>query len=86
MNTLLSEMIRSLHELELGYRGELTMSDSMEELATSLFLDKVLISFIYLTKIHVERFKLKLKHFSTGSKTVGIAGLSISPLTCILVS
>ncbi len=30
MNTLLIEIKRSLHELNLGFAGELTMSDNME--------------------------------------------------------
>jgi dynein heavy chain len=41
MNTLISEMVRSLTELDLGLRGDLTISDAMEELANSLFLDRV---------------------------------------------
>ena len=41
MNTLLYEIIRSLRELQLGFAGELTMSDAMETLKTSLFLDKI---------------------------------------------
>lgn len=41
MNTLLAEIIRSLKELQLGFAGELTMSDAMENLMDALFLDKV---------------------------------------------
>jgi len=41
MNALLNEMVRSLEELSLGFQGELTMSDTMEDLAASLFLDRV---------------------------------------------
>lgn len=41
MNTLLAEMVRSLKELQLGFAGELTMSDAMEGLMDALFLDKV---------------------------------------------
>lgn len=41
MNTLLSEIIRSLKELQLGFAGELTMSDAMESLMDDLYLDKV---------------------------------------------
>jgi len=37
----LYEIVRSLIELDLGFRGELTVSDKMDELATSLFLDRV---------------------------------------------
>jgi dynein heavy chain len=41
MNALISEIVRSLVELDLGFRGELTVSDKMDDLATSLFLDRV---------------------------------------------
>jgi dynein heavy chain len=41
MNLLLNEIRRSLVELNLGFAGELTMSDSMDNLMTSLFLDKI---------------------------------------------
>ena len=41
MNLLLNEIRRSLVELNLGFAGELTMSDAMDGLLTSLFLDKV---------------------------------------------
>ena len=41
MNALLSELMRSLSELKLGFAGELTMSDAMDALKTSLFLDRI---------------------------------------------
>ena len=41
MNILTSEMKRSLKELDLGLKGELTMTADMEELSTSLFFDQV---------------------------------------------
>jgi dynein heavy chain len=41
MNVLLTEIKRSLAELNLGFAGELTMSDAMEGLMNNLFLDKV---------------------------------------------
>jgi dynein heavy chain len=41
MNILITEMIRSLKELQLGFAGELTMSDAMENLKTSLYLDRI---------------------------------------------
>eukprot|EP00744_Colponema_vietnamica_P000937 GILI01001621.1.p1 GENE.GILI01001621.1~~GILI01001621.1.p1 ORF type:complete len:2798 (-),score=990.63 GILI01001621.1:124-7776(-) len=41
MNYLLVEMMRSLAELDLGFKGELTMSDAMEYLIQCLFLDRV---------------------------------------------
>lgn len=40
MNTLLVEIVRSLKELQLGFAGELTMSDAMEGLMDALFMDK----------------------------------------------
>uniref|UniRef100_A0A8C5TKR5 Dynein axonemal heavy chain 17 n=1 Tax=Malurus cyaneus samueli TaxID=2593467 RepID=A0A8C5TKR5_9PASS len=41
MNILTAEIRRSLTELELGLRGELTMTSHMESLQNSLFLDVV---------------------------------------------
>ncbi len=41
MNQLVFEMNRSLNELQLGFKGELTMSEQMEQLANSLFLEKI---------------------------------------------
>ena len=41
MNILLGEMRRSLEELGQGFEGLLTMTDSMEELKDSLFLNRV---------------------------------------------
>jgi len=41
MNVLIVEIIRSLKELQLGFAGELTMSDAMETLQDALFLDRV---------------------------------------------
>jgi dynein heavy chain len=40
-NVLLAEIMRSLKELQLGFAGELTMSDAMETLKVSLFMDKI---------------------------------------------
>jgi len=40
INTLVAEMVRSLKELQLGFAGELTMSDSMEALQNALFMDE----------------------------------------------
>ena len=42
MNTLTREMKRSLNELDLGLKGELTMTSEMENLSNSLFFDQVL--------------------------------------------
>eukprot|EP00927_Polykrikos_kofoidii_P060882 TRINITY_DN55787_c0_g1_i1.p1 TRINITY_DN55787_c0_g1~~TRINITY_DN55787_c0_g1_i1.p1 ORF type:complete len:1359 (-),score=233.84 TRINITY_DN55787_c0_g1_i1:102-4157(-) len=36
MNTLVYEMVRGLSELQMGFRGELTMSEQMEQLADAL--------------------------------------------------
>ncbi|NXO09419.1 DYH9 protein, partial [Oriolus oriolus] len=41
MNVLTAEIRRSLAELELGLKGELTMTSDMENLQNSLFLDMV---------------------------------------------
>uniref|UniRef100_H2Y999 AAA+ ATPase domain-containing protein n=1 Tax=Ciona savignyi TaxID=51511 RepID=H2Y999_CIOSA len=41
MNTLIREIRRSLKELDLGLKGELTISSEMEEIQNALFLDKV---------------------------------------------
>ncbi len=41
MNVLLAEVARSLKELQLGFAGELTMSDAMESLKDTLYLDQV---------------------------------------------
>jgi dynein heavy chain len=41
MNVLLSEINRSIKELELGFLGELTMSESMEALMMALYMDQV---------------------------------------------
>merc|ERR1711871_195298 len=41
MNRLLREMVRSLAELSLGFAGELTMTDAMESLMNSLYMDRV---------------------------------------------
>lgn len=41
MNGLVGEILRSLIELDLGFKGDLTVSDAMEELAGALYLDRV---------------------------------------------
>lgn len=41
MNNLLAEMMRSLKELQLGFAGELTMSDAMDALKSALYLDRI---------------------------------------------
>jgi dynein heavy chain len=44
MNVLLFEINRSVKELQLAFAGELTMSDAMENLMMSLYMDKVPVS------------------------------------------
>lgn len=41
MNGLVYEMVRGLAELQLGFKGELTMSEQMESLADSLYMEKL---------------------------------------------
>jgi dynein heavy chain len=41
MNALVHEIVRSLLELELGFKGDLQMSDPMEQLMHDLFFDRV---------------------------------------------
>jgi dynein heavy chain len=41
MNILLTEIRRSLDELKLGFSGDLTMSDAMDNLKKDLFLERV---------------------------------------------
>ncbi len=41
MNLLTNEMRRSLKELDLGLKGELTITPDMEDLGNSLFFDQV---------------------------------------------
>merc|ERR1719297_298482 len=41
MNGLIHEMVRGLSELLLGFKGELTMSEQMESLANSLWMEKL---------------------------------------------
>ncbi len=41
MNLLTAEMKRSLRELDLGLKGELTITSDMEDLSNSLFFDQV---------------------------------------------
>ena len=41
MNNLIGEMVRSLGELQLGFKGELQMSEQMEALCSSLYEEKI---------------------------------------------
>ena len=49
MNVLLVEINRSIKELQLGFAGELTMSEAMESLMTSFFMDTVPITWAKLS-------------------------------------
>ncbi len=40
INSVVSEILRSLKELSLGFAGELTMSEQMEALMDALVFDK----------------------------------------------
>ena len=51
MNLLTEEIKRSLKELDLGLKGELTISPKMEELSQSLFFDQVQKVYTYLLLI-----------------------------------
>ena len=59
MNTLTREMKRSLKELDLGLKGELTMTSEMENLSNSLFFDQVL-------KVHYQARSSFLRCLQTG--------------------
>merc|ERR1719456_192608 len=41
MNGLVYEMVRGLNELQLGFKGELTMSEQMEAIADALYMEKL---------------------------------------------
>lgn len=41
MNILINEIVKSLQEIELSFKGELTMTEKMENLMEAIFLDKV---------------------------------------------
>ena len=57
MNLLVAEMRRSLKELDLGLKGELTITSDMEDLSDSLFFDQV-ISPLHMTFYVMEIFKV----------------------------
>jgi dynein heavy chain len=40
MNSLVAEIVRSLVELDLGFKGDLTISEAMEDLANALYFDR----------------------------------------------
>ncbi len=41
MNVLINEIVNSLKEIELSFKGELTMTEKMEQLMDSIYFDKV---------------------------------------------
>jgi dynein heavy chain len=41
MNVLIRVIVSSLAEIELAFKGELTMTEKMEDLMMSIFLNKV---------------------------------------------
>ncbi len=41
MNVLISEIINSLQQLQLAFNGELTMTETMEKLIDSIYLNRV---------------------------------------------
>lgn len=41
MGVLIDQVVRSLAEIQMANRGELTMSEQMEALMNSIFLNKV---------------------------------------------
>jgi len=40
MNVLIFEIVNSLKEIELSFKGELTMTEKMEQLMESIYFDK----------------------------------------------
>ena len=69
MNNLMKEMKRSLRELDLGLKGELTITSDMEDLSNCLFFDQVI--------SHQFVFALN-SIFSIGSPCLDKAGLCLS--------
>ena len=62
INILLMEMKRSLNELNMGFAGELTMTDKMEDLMMALFLNRVPSSWTKLAWAS-ERFRKLAKRY-----------------------
>ena len=73
MNALTHEMKRSLRELDLGLKGELTITSDMEDLSNSLFFDQVF------------QNEIKLVLLLTGSSQLGQIGLCLPQWTFSLV-
>lgn len=75
MNTLTAEMKRSLKELDLGLKGELTITSDMEDLSNSLFFDQVLISLILAFFKHLKELFKYFKNIKTFSFQKSISGI-----------
>ena len=71
MNALTYEMKRSLRELDLGLKGELTITSDMEDLSNSLFFDQVY------QMIILSHFCIYVSILSTGSPKLGKVGLCL---------
>ena len=78
MNLLTSEMKRSLKELDLGLKGELTITSDMEDLSNALFFDQVK---LYITLPFSSRYNFQL----AGSSVLGQAGLRLAERSDCLV-
>ena len=70
MNALTYEMKRSLRELDLGLKGELTITSDMEDLSNSLFFDQV-------SPMILSNFCTYVSILSIGSPKLGKVGLCL---------
>ena len=70
MNALTYEMKRSLRELDLGLKGELTITSDMEDLSNSLFFDQV-------SPMIASNFCIHVSILSTGPPKLGKIGLCL---------
>ncbi|CAL8089314.1 unnamed protein product [Calicophoron daubneyi] len=81
MNILINEMRRSMKELRLGLRGELTVSAAMETLTNALFLDQVPSSWeryaypsLYPLGLWFADFLNRVKELDVWSQDLGLPG------------
>ena len=94
MNTLTQEMKRSLRELDLGLKGELTITSDMEDLSNSLFFDQVkfkpaqkrMYVFNPLKRSNKPLFDFPKKKPLSGSPQLGQTGLCLPQWTLGLVT
>ena len=70
MNTLMNEMKRSMKELDLGLKGELTITSDMEDLSNSLFFDQV----FKITNINLNPYN-QVQHITLQFSTPGSSNL-----------